>query len=479
MAVTAASCMLLVLCSSHAPGASVPGTPAARPVERPAPVILNAGGADLLRMLGKEIEVTGYYYGGSVPMLVDDMERVAINLPLPPGSFVPLVGARPAGLKWGDQVRARGLLRKPAPADSPKLSGTPAVLQIEREAHLSVVRAAAVREAITGSVRTFPKPESIRRIERLGKQNLTPGNKYAVLFAGGGSVESNHIRYWNDLTVMYDILIASGYQAGDITVIYADGLPPDDTTEGKRASDMPVDFVATRGNIQRAFDGLQRVVGPKDTVFIMTNDHGGGCLTLRSGSLEPGLYGCRIDDNDDELLDRICEGSVGADLNRDGDRDDCVKVDESFSLWQSNRPMYDDEFAAEVAKLSNCGRIILVAEQCFSGGFLDDLTGPNRVMMSAADDVQISRARRPGLLYNEFTFWFMSALTGLKPDGTGSVDADADGNGRVSVGEAYNFAVANDSTDERPCFEDNGLRSFIRGAIPAGQEGVLGMRTYL
>ncbi len=173
-----------------------------------------------------------------------------------------------------------------------------------------------------------------------------------------------------------------------------------------------MDFLATRGNIQRAFDSLQRVVGPKDTVFIMTNDHGGGCLTVRSGSLEPGLYGGRIDDNDDELLDRICEGSIGSDLTSDGDRDDCLKVDESFSLWQSNRPLYDDEFAAEVAKLSNCGRVILVAEQCFSGGFLDDLTGPNRVMMSAADDVQISRARRPGLLYNEFTFWFMSALRG-------------------------------------------------------------------
>ncbi len=122
--------------------------------------------------------------------------------------------------------------------------------------------------------------------------------------------------------------------------------------------------------------------------------------------------------------------------------------------------------------------VILVAEQCFSGGFLDDLTGPNRLMMSAADDVQIT-ARGGRDAYNEFTFWFMSALSGLKPDGSGSVNADADGNGRVSVGEAYNFAVANNSTDERPCFEDNALRSFSRGAIPAGQEGVLGMRTYL
>ncbi len=159
--------------------------PPANDSKQPSRLALKPGTGDLLRMLGKELEVTGYYYGGSIPMLVDDMECVAINLPLPPGSFVPLVGARPAGLKWGDHVRARGLLRKPTPADSPKLSGTPAVLQIDREAHLSVVRAAAVRESITGSARRFPKPESIRRIERLGKPDLTPGNKYAVLFAAG------------------------------------------------------------------------------------------------------------------------------------------------------------------------------------------------------------------------------------------------------------------------------------------------------
>ncbi|BCW99271.1 MAG: hypothetical protein KatS3mg024_2098 [Armatimonadota bacterium] len=260
--------------------------------------------------------------------------------------------------------------------------------------------------------------------------------------------------------------------------ILDDGSPLCARAEGKRASDMPVDFMASRANIRRVFDDLQRVVTPKDTVFIHINDHGGGCLTRRSGGLEPKLYGGRIDDNDDELLDRICENSIGVDLNRDGDRLDCVKVDESFSLWQSS-PMYDDEFAAEVAKVTHCGTLILIATQCFSGGFLDDLTGPGRILMSAADDVQISRARRPDLLYNEFPFWIMAALGGQKPDGSGSVNADSNGDGRVSLGEAYNFAVGNDSTDETPCFEDNDARSFARGAIPAGTEGALGLKIYL
>ncbi len=245
--------------------------PPANDSKQPSRLALKPGTGDLLRMLGKELEVTGYYYGGSIPMLVDDMECVAINLPLPPGSFVPLVGAR-RRVKWGDHVRAGDCCASHS-GRFPEALRTPAVLQIDREAHLSVVRAAAVRESITGSVRRFPKPESIRRIERLGKPDLTPGNKYAVLFAGGGSVESNHIRYWNDLTVMYDILIASGYQAGDITVIYADGLPRLITTEGKRASDMPVDFLATRGNIH-GVRSLQRSWGERHGVIMRTT--GGG-----------------------------------------------------------------------------------------------------------------------------------------------------------------------------------------------------------
>jgi hypothetical protein len=450
--------------------------PAVPAVQRPVTLNLKPGTADLSRLLGRQIEVIGYYYGGSIPMIVDDMERVAVNLPLPPGCFVPITGPRPQGLKWGDRVKAQGILRRPGQGDHPSLAASAAVLQIERAEHLSVLRAAAIRGPAAALALT--PSASIRRVARYTKEQLTPARKYAVLIAGGGSVDSNHIRYWNDLTVMYDILISYGYQPSDITVIYADGIPPDDSREGKRASDMPVHFMASRGNIRRVFDDLQRVVTPKDTVFIHINDHGGGCLTQRSGGLEPELYGGRIDDNDDELLDRICENSIGVDLNRDGDRVDCVRVDESISLWQSS-PMYDDDFAAEVAKVSQCGTLILITTQCFSGGFLDDLTGPSRVLMSAADDVQISRARRPDLLYNEFPFWIMAALSGQKPDGSGSVNADADGDGRVSLGEAYNFAVGHDSTDETPCFEDNGARSFARGAIPAGTEGALGMKTYL
>ncbi len=457
-------------------GALPRGAPSAPAILRPAPLTLKPGAGDLRRLLGRQVEVTGYYYGGSIPMIVDDIERVEVNLPLPPGCFVPLTGARPQGLKWGDRVKAQGFLRRPGRDDHPSLAGSSAVLQIEKAEHLSVLRAAAIRGP--AAALDLTPPDSIRRVARYTKEQLTPARKYAVLIAGGGKPDSNHIRYWNDLTVMYDILVSYGYQASDITVIYADGLPPDDSREGKRASDMPVHFTASHGNIRRVFDELQRVVTPKDTVFIHINDHGGGCLTQRSGSVEPDLYGGRIDDNDDEVLDRICENSIGADLNGDGRQQDCVRIDESFSLWQSG-PMYDDEFAAEVAKVSSCGTLILIASQCFSGGFLDDLTGPNRVLMSAADDVQISRARRPDLLYNEFPFWIMAALSGQKPDGSGSVNADADGDGRVSLGEAYNFALRNDATDETPCFEDNDARSFARGAIPAGTEGMLGMKTYL
>lgn len=435
---------------------------------------------ELLRSMNRPVTVQGFYYGGSIPMIVDDMERVEINLPLPKESYIPIVGQRPAGLKWGDCVSVTGVLRKPKPSDPKSVREESVIIELQKMGKIEF----AAKEKIRLSERTYDANKLassaiVKRIQKLGKTVADMPEKYAVLIAGGGSPDSNHIRYWNDLVTMYSILRANGYPADHITVIYADGLEPEDDTEGKIDGDMPVDFSATRQNIQTTFDRLAMAMTPNDTLFIMTNDHGGGLLTRASGSLSPGIYGGRQDNNGDESADNLFEGAMNYDINNDGDKNDRFFIDETLSLWQTT-VFSDDEFATEINKIRNYKEMIIVCEQCFSGGMLRDLNGPRRIIMSAATDVQVSRARRPELIFNEFSFWFMAALSGEKPDGAGRVNADTDGNGRVSMAEAFNFAASNDETDETPCYEDNNLFSWSHAPLPKNSgEGELGLQTYL
>jgi hypothetical protein len=432
----------------------------------------------LLESIGKKVTVQGFYYSGSIPMIVDDMERIEINLPLPKESYIPIVGQKPAGLKWGDYVSVTGILRKPKPTDPRFVHQESVIIELEKMGKVEF----GAREKIKFTDRTYDANKLassaiVKRIQKIGKAASDLPEKHAVLIAGGGSPDSNHIRYWNDLVTMYSILRANGYPAENITVIYADGLEPTNV-DGKIEGSMPVNFSATRENIRRTFDELARSMTSNDSLFIMTNDHGGGCLTTVSGSLSPAVYGGSEDTSGDESADNISEAAIGYDLNRDGDKNDRLFIDETLSLWQT-RALTDDELANEINKIRNYKQIIVIAEQCFSGGMLQDLNGPNRVLISAARDVQISRARRPGLLFNEFSFWFMAALSGEKPDGTGKVKADIDGNGKVSIAEAFNFAAMNDNTDETPCYEDNNHFSWVNAPIPKNGEGELGLKTYL
>ena len=50
-----------------------------------------------------------------------------------------------------------------------------------------------------------------------------PAN-YAVLFAGGGRLKSNHSRYFDSAKSSYEALLSRGVKAENITILYADGV---------------------------------------------------------------------------------------------------------------------------------------------------------------------------------------------------------------------------------------------------------------
>lgn len=445
---------------------------------------------DIAEKIGRTVTVSGVYYGGSIPMIIDDISRTDYNMELPPGSFLPLEGPRPEELKSGDLITVSGLLAKPEPA-SP-LHAAPAVLKM---ASPDAIKISKPRSLPAAKLRP-KKPEVFRRLEKFRPEDLVPGRRFAVLIAGGGGPENNHVRYWNNLLTMYSILLGRGFMAADIFVYYADGLEPDPEQEGKIAGTMPVSGMANRTNIQSCFRNLGRIAGEKDFIYILCSDHGGGFLDAREGPNSPGLRGGRITQIG-EPDDAISESRFTMDLNSDGDTTDVLRADESLSMWTGR--YYDDDFADDLGQVARYGSMVIHLEQCYSGGFLDDLRAPNRVIMSAAGEQRGSRAHSSSSSnpqsvqqYDEILYWFITALLGETPDGDYLLDrngnpwtpnADDDGNGRVSVLEAFMFARRMNMKDSTPWYEDNGQPGCVKvnlntRNIPEGKDGWFGSRVF-
>lgn len=389
-------------------------------------------GPEMTKHLNKQVTVEGFYYDGSVPMILDNFGRVRVNMRMPPESYVAIVGPRPTGLKSGDKVSVTGMLLKPTAADPRYVQKESVMIKLLSADNLRILKRGVYLKTSKFSVQpTLKVSEEIAA-------TLIP-QKYAVLIAGGINPFNNHERYWNDLRAMYNVLLSHGYKKGNIKVIYADG--------SGRDTSMPVDYSATASNIATVFNTLAKKMTDKDVLYIMTDDHGGGYqdrTITESGVVYPA-------------------GMQGGVKDADG------TVHQTIWLWGSS--MTNDAFAAEVNKITHYAEMIIQMGQCFSGGFIKYLTGPRRTIMSAASESEPSWAT-DDLQYNEFTYWYIAALIGRKPDGSASVNADTNADGRISILEAYNFARSNDKEPETPLFEDDGITPGHSGPMPSGGDGI-------
>lgn len=180
------------------------------------------------------------------------------------------------------------------------------------------------------------------------------------------------------------------------------------------------------------------------------------------GQIDNPLTSCGEDLNNDGII-------VGVDCNRNGNQNDWVGIDEG--CWVGNEIYWDDQLAADLNTVS-CMTIFIrqgcLASNisCFGGGLIDDISAPNRVIMTSSNETWYSHGQ-PG----EISFWskpFIDALHGevahwngnqIVHDGT-AVNADLDNNGYVSLYEEWQYAWINDpfrtSGDETPWLDDNG-----------------------
>jgi hypothetical protein len=244
--------------------------------------------------------------------------------------------------------------------------------------------------------------------------------KYAVLISGGWDASHAYLRYWNDLKFMYAILVAFyKYNPKNIFVIYKDGIQED--------TGMPVNYSCSYSNINAAFSWLNSTMSDVDDLFIYTTNHGGAGNPVV-----------------------LC-------------------------LWNHDLMMPSD-LASMMPKYYK--QIIVVMEQCFSGGFINALSGPRRVIMTAASSTESSYACDTEGPWDEFVYHFMDAVRNmtLLADPVG---ADTNSNGQVSILEAFNYARATDSCSETPQYDDNGDGLSHSGWMPSGGDGTTGATMYL
>jgi hypothetical protein len=171
---------------------------------------------------------------------------------------------------------------------------------------------------------------------------------------------------------------------------------------------------------------------------------------------------------------------IGVDVNGDGDQNDWVGYDESMAV--SGGTYWDDELADDLSALQY-SRLIFIKQgcidppalkkaqelfvlhgcnafdgvnlSCFSGGIIDDISAPDRIIMTVTNETWYSY----GASDDAYSCWsgpFMNALHGEKThsynwggcifneDPIQGVDADVNNDEHVSMKEAWDYAGDHD-----------------------------------
>jgi hypothetical protein len=286
-----------------------------------------------------------------------------------------------------------------------------------------------------------------------------PGSPSVLaLIVGGWDIDLGYQFLWDTYYMYYMLVYGYGINRDQIMWLYHDPRyePEPDAIDGE----------ATKENVRGAITGwLNSSSHEVSTVLIYFACHGGGYSTS-SSSLEDG----RIDESGDEELEHF-----------DGERwfgvDECLQLEFGEYYW-------DDELEQDLSTLTYRDLIVVfqacVSENktCFSGGFIDDLTDVDRTIVTASNETGYSyKDLPPDDGFSEFSESFIDALLGWNTtlselqriELENKVNADSDGNGHVSILEAFQYALEHDDAHlqgkEDPWYDDDGdgLPTYVNG----------------
>ena len=238
---------------------------------------------------------------------------------------------------------------------------------------------------------------------------------YALLVNGGRNRLANHERYWNDCALIYRTLRQTYHvPKRNITVLISDGENPapdmlraDQTGFISSLTDLDgdgqadVEGAATSDNLNRAMNRFAQQLTTNDRLFVFIIDHGG----------ESDNWGLPY-------------------------------------VWLWNNEQLNAQQLGSMLNQIHVGSTIVLLGQCFAGGFAPYLQGEGRVVLAAcqADERSWASKTRP---YDEFVYHWTCAIAGHDEYGF-PVDADGDGDGYVTMEEAFVYAQQHDDRPETP-----------------------------
>lgn len=227
---------------------------------------------------------------------------------------------------------------------------------------------------------------------------MRKGKRYAILFSGA----SNN-RHTNDMEFLYRQLVDQFFfNEKDITVLnydgtinYSGGPKPVNSWPGDgTAYTMPVNGSGTKKAFENAINALKAKLTKEDLLLIHTNNHGG-----HNGT-------------------------------------------ESY-LCSYSGPIYTaSDLANKLGELPNYADLVVMMEQCHSGGFNDEIiersTAERTTFAAACTEGKNSIG---GAHFDPFARNWIAALAGEDPYGASLVsDPDYDNNGKISTREAFFYA---------------------------------------
>jgi hypothetical protein len=275
----------------------------------------------------------------------------------------------------------------------------------------------------------FQSKEALNKPKLIVEYLRVPtAEKYALLLSGGVDSTYNYPRYRNDLSFLYKTLLNYyNFQEDHVITIYFDGSFLDLDSDG----DNDVDYAATEPNVNTAFNRIKASLDADDLFLIFVTDHGIG-------------YDREADLPSTGGFDDILREDLNGFPVDEGDEHEGYGYDEAICLWDSDddgieadEVILDDELATLVSGAT--GTLVFVLKQCFSGGFVDDLSESGRIIMTSCLEEETSLSIAfVGDEYNYgcFAYHWTAAVEGC--------DADANLDRQISIQEAFNYAIAND-----------------------------------
>ena len=241
------------------------------------------------------------------------------------------------------------------------------------------------------------------------------GRVHAVIINGGMNKLMNHERYWNDCAFLYRTLREDlHFQKQDITLLMSDG--------GESGRDMLLADGSGFATSPADLDGD----GERDVWLSATLAQVETSLTELAASLT----------SDDRLFLFMIDH---------GDYDNSMQLPYAW-MWGGGR-LYPTHMA-QLLDAFHVESMNLCLGMCHSGGFIDVLRRENLIVAASCTGYEQSWActDRP---YDEFVFHWICAVAGHDPEGN-LVCADIDGDGYVSMAEAFDYASQHDQREETP-----------------------------